>query len=1205
MKTKTVLLFALIMLSIFLISNVSALTFINSCQNLNVADTYYQLNSSISNDSIITDCIIISASNITVDCNGFYISSIKNFTGISTNQPNSTIKNCNITMGGSAGNSNINAIGIQYTNGANDGKIFNNTVYSYLGYGIFINAPDRINITKNTAKSSLNVAIRSIGSDNSLFNSNIATSDSSYSLGVESSINDLIIYNNGTSLSGYGINLDTLTNANISYNNGTSGSYGIYFIDSNNANFNYNHGLSNNTRGIYSVRATSSNFISNIGNGLYGMFWNQGSNNIILNNIGIGTVSDGITISTIGNSSITSNIGTSISGSGFYAFTNVNNTFVSNIGTSNSSNGMFFQSVSNSTSSSDTGSSNYSYGSYFYSSSNIILSNPIILGNFLNAYGLVFRSSDNNLIKDCINITGIKSDILYTTTASSNNTFLNCSYRNETMLVGSSLIRKWYYKAYVNDSSGNPVVAIVNATNSSKSLEFSTISSSLGFTPTQTITDYVNLVGVKYFYSPYNITAFNSSFAINLLSHSFNASLGNNLLDYFTFTNGIMVFQNLTIQIVYPENISYNINVTSMNYTFIGNNLSLCWYSLNNGITNSTPFAVGVNFTNLSSNAGINKWIIYCNNTLGNQNYSSVSFFINLPPTIPIIYNPVSNYYHGNIDINYTASISPNNYSINFYNITLLNLNLSYNTTIIANNSNNLGYIFNISLVSEGFYIIKVTACDINNLCSNGFSSYFGIDNTAPYGNLIFPFNNSYLSNHTVNFSIDAYDNGSLHNLTLFIYNQSGSLVHNETIYTNATQGLFGIVYNFIANGLYTWFYTIYDTAGNFFQSIIRTISIISVPTAIIYYPTNNSNYTYFTSHLDYQFTNGDTCWYTKNNGITNLSLSCSGNTINTISNSGINQWTIYANNSIGNETSYSVFFNSTCANPTPIVHLNSYPYVDFNTTFPISVTSFPVGNSNIQIELIDPDSNISVFNMTYDNVSAYVSTFVFTKVGDYHFTIYGDGICPTIETNISGTLYIRVPFYVTIDGYINKSTSFFSDGKYKNDFAYVIAEITSDNKAKHFGFNDNLEIYITPLLFSKTFKSNVYHAPYSNGQATLKLYERNTTYALRLLDGQVTFPSEYSVPNITKSYGTNVYLGQMYLNGTDKQLNVLLTNQDLHPYFWLFNWILIIAVVFCVFIGLFLFFMIPQIPIISLAFMLGFPIALILIRIIIWFVIG
>jgi len=116
------------------------------------------------------------------------------------------------------------------------------------------------------------------------------------------------------------------------------------------------------------------------------------------------------------------------------------------------------------------------------------------------------------------------------------NIFLNCSYNTtkETIDNGSQLIRKWYYKAYVNDTSGNALQDFnVTSFNVSDSYQFNLTTDITGLTSLAEITDYVTNGSTRYYSSPYTIYADNTSLSS---SHSLNASLGNNYMDIFTLS---------------------------------------------------------------------------------------------------------------------------------------------------------------------------------------------------------------------------------------------------------------------------------------------------------------------------------------------------------------------------------------------------------------------------------------------------------------------------------------------------------------------------------------------------------------------------------------------------------------------------------------------------------------------------------------------
>jgi hypothetical protein len=225
-----------------------------------------------------------------------------------------------------------------------------------------------------------------------------------------------------------------------------------------------------------------------------------------------------------------------------------------------------------------------------------------------------------------------------------------------------------------------------------------------------------------------------------------------------------------------------------------------------------------------------------------------------------------------------------------------------------------------------------------------------------------------------------------------------------------------------------------------------------------------------------------------------------------------------------------------------------SYPYVDLNASYPIKykilINNASTYVGNLHLNISEPNGNYSDFPLTWNSSSqSYEVTLIFTEIGNYPFTI--SSLNPYINI-FTGEFLVRVPFNVTFCGF-NQNDNYAS---YVNDYAYLIAEFTSSKKY----YNDNLEQFVTPLGFASTFKTPVFHTLYRNGCGTFKLYEANEEYAVRLFDGIATFQTTFSPPNISKTYGTNIYFGKYVFNGSEESFNVLLTNKDIKPYFWLFN---------------------------------------------------
>ena len=410
---------------------------LTNCSNLTLANTLYILNNNIVNHQITDICMNISAQNITLNCQGYAIYSIKNVTAVFSNQLNTTVKNCNITMGGTIANQQKFNASI-YFFGANYSNIINNNVTSKVGiyllsssnntlinnkalgnqtysYGIFLNYSSNNTLINNKGESNLSRGIWLYNSQNNILMNNTGVSDSYYGIRLEYSNNNILINNTGIS---------NITN---------SVGIGIYY--SNNTILINNFGISNTAgRGIF-ITGASTNYIRNI---------------TLINNTGRSRSYIGISVDFFDGGSLINNTGTSNSSYGIALFFTNNTIWTSNTGTSNSSQGV-----------------------RVYLSNNNTLINTQAIGYLAESTGFFISSSNNTLIQDCINVSGILLDV-NVSGWSYNTTFLNCSYNisKEIVNITSTLFRQWYYRAYANDTDGNDVIAEINATNRTGGFEF-------------------------------------------------------------------------------------------------------------------------------------------------------------------------------------------------------------------------------------------------------------------------------------------------------------------------------------------------------------------------------------------------------------------------------------------------------------------------------------------------------------------------------------------------------------------------------------------------------------------------------------------------------------------------------------------------------------------------------------------------------------
>jgi len=397
---------------------------------------------------------------------------------------------------------------------------------------------------------------------------------------------------NGYSIDGddsgvdYGIYANKRMSLTIkNFNNITDFFYGIYFLSTNNSfiqnitadsnrqgillsasPYNNLNGINSNNNLFTGVVLSSSNYnqLSNINansNNRSGVFLgNSDRNNITgvianLNTesgINIGS-SDYIILSNVIANSSRGGTGADGSESGIAMFSSLNNS-VSNVSSLNNYYGIYINSAN-------------------YNSNSNVFDNIYINSSKTGAVGIsvfskwLITNSNNNLFKNILieNVKGNNVEVIAQYGGGAlNNTFVNVTYNNSLESVhnsNSSLIRKWYYTAYVNDTNGNNVSgANITAYNRTGAYQFNLTTGSNGQTLTSAeIIDYINNAGTRTFYSPYNIYAINSSYQI--LNQSWNVTLKQNERQDFTLSKN-----SSTITLIFnpssPQNYPTPINAS-------------------------------------------------------------------------------------------------------------------------------------------------------------------------------------------------------------------------------------------------------------------------------------------------------------------------------------------------------------------------------------------------------------------------------------------------------------------------------------------------------------------------------------------------------------------------------------------------------------------------------------------------------------------
>jgi hypothetical protein len=221
---------------------------------------------------------------------------------------------------------------------------------------------------------------------------------------------------------------------------------------------------------------------------------------------------------------------------------------------------------------------------------------------------------------------------------------------------------------------------------------------------------------------------------------------------------------NPLILVVYPQNTTYNLNVSVLNYTVFDANLQACWYSTNNGAANTT-ITCGTNVTNLTSTEGSNTWIVWANDTVGNRNSSQVTFSKDtISPTIVII-APANATYNNKTQL---VNISSNGNYIWFFNGTA---NETYTPPVYRT--------FN-----EGSNTIIAYANDTAGNF-NTTSRTFSTDTIPPYVAFISPTNGTLYNYSQITVNITNSSDATY----VWWYNKSVNLTYTGVTYINLTNG--------------------------------------------------------------------------------------------------------------------------------------------------------------------------------------------------------------------------------------------------------------------------------------------------------------------------------------------------------------------------------------------------------------------------------
>ena len=156
---KKIILMGLIILATLSIK-AKAVTYVNTCRNLDTAGETYVMNQSINNAG--QDCIKFTADNITFDCKGYTIDGTGSYNGIYSNgNDNSVIRNCVIQEFSTGvylnGVNNVSLVNVSARSGSygwyvyisSNVSVINSSARGFSSYGLYLSGSSDVSVVGN------------------------------------------------------------------------------------------------------------------------------------------------------------------------------------------------------------------------------------------------------------------------------------------------------------------------------------------------------------------------------------------------------------------------------------------------------------------------------------------------------------------------------------------------------------------------------------------------------------------------------------------------------------------------------------------------------------------------------------------------------------------------------------------------------------------------------------------------------------------------------------------------------------------------------------------------------------------------------------------------------------------------------------------------------------------------------------------------
>lgn len=510
-------------------------------------------------------------------------------------------------------------------------------------------------------------------------------------------------------------------------------------------------------------------------------------------------------------------------------------------------------------------------------------------------------------------------------------------------------------------------------------------------------TVWLQINNTNYTAEEYAIGKFNASvyFDINdtwsyyWISYSnFSQNLNTSELDlrYYTINNSEADTTFPTLTINFPANTTYGVNVSDLNFTASDDvALDSCWYSTDNGNTNSTSNDCYANFTDIVAIDGSNNWTLWGNDSSSNEQIASVIFIQDT------LYPSFDNYADNNNTMNGSGT---GNFSVDIWDtngtVFLFINNTNYTAENYVDNKYNASVYFDINDTWQ-YYWISYSNFSANLNTSEDVLRFFTINNTIPEPDVAYPeFSSQWDNNNTLEGS-----GTGLFNITILNNNGSAFVEINNTNYSATLTGdLANVSIDFDINDSWTYYWGSWgngtDSLYNFSITYAYTVNAtpeadITPPSITISYPTNIT-YNTLINLLNYTIDEVDgSCWYSTDNGDTNSSMVDAGTNFTDVTDfEGQNNWTIWCNDSSSNEGIASVVFIQDTTNPQLTIEFpGNYSYsltqVDLNisATEELSHCNLTLGDWTYYYNLTKFNSTLHYYTNSSIGEGQYIAVFI------------------------------------------------------------------------------------------------------------------------------------------------------------------------------------------------------------------------------------